>query len=93
MVGAAFGPIADTSEHVQNGVAMRKAAIILLVLFTLAFDLCVLWMLWFSLSWGMRLPHGNEWIGFSAIVLAPLLVTAYCMAKLRAFRNGGFPRI
>jgi hypothetical protein len=72
---------------------MRKAAIIVLVLFTLAFDLSILWMLWFSFSLEMGLPHGNEWIGLSAIVLAPLLLTAYCITKLRAFRNGGFPRI
>lgn len=72
---------------------MRIAAMTLLVLFTVVFDLIFLWALWFSFSWGMGLPSGDEWFGFIVIILAPVFVTGYCIAKLRAFRNGGFPRI
>jgi hypothetical protein len=70
-----FPPIADTRQSGHKR-SMRHAAIALLVLFAIAFDLFALWALWFTLAWGgAALPKGTEWIGLAAFVFSPIFVT------------------
>jgi hypothetical protein len=71
---------------------MRWIAMATLLLFTLAFDVCMLWMLDFTWSWSEGLAHGAEWIGLGLTVASCVLVTSFCVIKLRAFRNDHVPR-
>ena len=66
---------------------MRSVALTGLVVGTIAFDLFVAWGVTFTVSWAGRVPPINA-VGFWLFSVSPLVVTAYCVRKVRGFRRG-----
>lgn len=71
---------------------MKRAALVTLIVGTIAFDLFVIWAVGLTLTWGGRVPPLND-VGFWLFAVSSVAVTAYCIHKVRRFRRGESPRI
>jgi len=63
-----------------------------LIATAIAFDLFVFWGVGFTLSWGDGVPPLSA-AGFWLFAASPLVVTTYCVVKVRSIRRGEKPRI
>lgn len=70
---------------------MRALAPIVLIVATIAFDLFVLWWIRFALAWNDGKPATSS-VGFWLFAASALVVTSYCVVKLRNIRRGEKPR-
>ena len=71
---------------------MRALAPIGLIAATIAFDLFVLWGVGFTLAWSDGVPPLSA-LGFWLFAASPLVVTIYCVVKVRSICRGERPRI
>ena len=71
---------------------MRAFAPISLITATIAFDLIVLWAVGFTLAWSDGVPPLSA-VGFWLFASSPLVVTIFCIVKVRSIRRGEKPHI
>ena len=71
---------------------MNRAALVTMIVGTVAFDLFAIWAVGFTIAWSGGVPPLST-IGFWLFAASPLIVTAYCVHKWRAIRRGENPRI